>query len=88
MALKLALEKNMVGYPFPDAYARIIHYSGDKGNIAYRVYAWASEEARQAGYDPILDVMYHVEISPSVVLLESLYNHLKTQELFANAVDV
>lgn len=88
MALKLSSTKNLIGHTFPEAYARIIHYAGDKGVITYRVHMWASEESRQGGYNPILDLLFHVEISTTVAVLEALYNHLKTQELFTDAVDV
>ena len=88
MALKLALENSTVGYPFPAAYARISLFTGDKGSIVYRVNIWANEDARKANAQPVFETTFHAEISTTVAVLESLYNHLKTQEMFINAVDV
>lgn len=85
MALKFKL-KTSFGIELQDAYAKILDYTGNKDMLTYRVLVYANEQARNDLADTVYSFTYET-VPPTENILPSLYAHLKTFELFANAED-
>lgn len=86
MALKLSIETSTVGVPFPEAYARITNIFCNKDQVQYHVIISASADARLAN---AREVEHHAFYCPTPAgpLFPSLYENLKQQPGFENAVD-
>lgn len=86
MALKINLPDPGIGFDFPQAYAKIERFSGDKSRINYHVEVYANEQARQENKRPVKMMRFIADTtSISGEILAILYEHLKTQAGFENA---
>ena len=95
MALQVNLSETQsgIGAAIPAAYARItgIQWSVHEGKFVFAVeYHW-NQEARKSALRPIGGQVFQVEdfdFSADVGVKKSLYNYLKTLEIFQGAQDV
>lgn len=88
MAIRANLATSSVGVGFNDAYVRVLQFRGDKEKVYVTVGAYATEAARQAGSATVGSSEY--QINPADLqgdFLPSVYNWLKLQPEFADAVD-
>lgn len=75
------------GFTAPVAYARIITYVGNKDTIQVNVQVHKDSQARLDGLQPIADYNISLELQNGATM-EQMYNALKLQEPFINAIDV
>jgi hypothetical protein len=89
MALQMALGDSAVGFNFPEAYARVSIFRGDKNTLLFNVNWYADAAARAADKQTILEKEYQTE-TPALSgdLVPALYEYLKTLPEFAGALDV
>jgi hypothetical protein len=93
MALKgnLSAEDSMVGYAFPECYARIAFTRVTKDSTFIYVLWHADEAARQNDKNPVKFWEYEVsnnlipQVAPTLV---SSYEYLKTLPIFAGWIDI
>lgn len=85
MALKCTF-KTSFGFELPEAYVKISEFNGTKDNIIYRVFVYANKNARDSDLPPVYSGTYDTTLQDGV-LLQNLYNHLKTFEMFSSAED-
>lgn len=89
LILPLAPNENSVGVAFPEAYAKIGDYFGNKNTIQYQVAVWADATARQANYAPIRQDAYYVEVADLTGdIMPALYADLKTHPPYDKGIDV
>lgn len=89
MALKLNLEQTQFGIPAPEAYARIISFSGDKNNIQVQVCFYYDENARNVNGAAIRTEAYYINVADlSGDIIPALYTALKTLDPYKDAIDV
>lgn len=88
MALKINVSETKTGVSFPDAYARIAGFSGNKNEIKIFVEVHVNEAARRAEAQRIVVKTISMPFSEITgELLPSMYQWLKLQPLFANSTD-
>lgn len=90
MALHLSLsaDDTSIGVAFPEAYAKIGDYFGNKNTIQYQVAVWADAAAREAGRSPVRSDAYYVEIADlSGDIMPALYEDLKTHAPYDGGSD-
>ena len=74
------------GYTFPEAYARVSSYSGDKVTTNFTVETYTCAQARLDGA-PAISLSYHqCTYAPDV--LSACYSYLKAQPDYSSALDV
>ena len=88
MALQVALSESSVGASFPEAYARISTYRGDKTLLVVLVSWYANQQARIDDKNPVLQKEFLIHLPLLGNFYPSMYEWLKTQDEFAGAVDV
>jgi hypothetical protein len=89
MALQLSLSDTSIGVAFPEAYAKIGDYFGNKNTIQYQVAVWANAAAREANCAPVRSDAYYVEVADLTGdVMPALYADLKTHEPYTNGVDI
>ena len=86
MALKISIPTSNVGIPFLEAYARITNIFADKDQCQYQVAVYATEDARQANAQCVAQHAYYCA-TPQGNIMQGLYEDLKTQVGFENAID-
>tara|TARA_R110000868_G_scaffold300295_4_gene560741 strand:- start:4276 stop:4545 length:270 start_codon:yes stop_codon:yes gene_type:complete len=88
MAVETNVQETGIGVSFPNAYARIVDFRGDKTSIHYHVAVYATAEAREKSSSPIETHMFACQ-SPqgSIELFPYLYTNLKQQERFIGSED-
>lgn len=90
MAFKLNISESDVGAAFTDAYARVGFIKGDTRNFFTQVMYYASEDARKANAQPVLNKSYVIpfaELASADNPIAAGYNWLKTQAEFTSATD-
>ena len=88
MALRMNISSSSIGVPFTDAYAKIHLFRGDKTKLYFTVQWFASAAARQTESASVASHEYQVDFDTiQGDLLPALYNWLKLQPEFADAVD-
>jgi hypothetical protein len=85
MALKCSFKTNF-GITVPEAYVRISEYTGNKSTVVFKVVVHANEEARQVSADPVYQSFYEAPLQEGN-LMQNLYAHLKTFDLFKTGQD-
>ena len=91
MALQgnLTSQLSNVGFDFPEAYARVQSYRGDKDTLVILVAWFASAQARIDGKQPVLLNEYPMLVPPiNGELLPAFYAHLKSLSDFEGYIDV
>lgn len=96
MALQLPIlaDDNVIGFDFPEVYARVGNHSGNKTQLQVQVNFWACQDAAQKsehGCIPIRQEAYYIPIEEldGSSLVGSVYAWLKANvEIFTGAVDV
>jgi hypothetical protein len=89
MAIQTAIEQTDIGIPAPEAYARIMEFTGNKKYLQYRVAVYMNAAAREIGGQPIRIEQYDLE-TPKITgdIMAALYADLKTHPGFEGASDV
>ena len=88
MAVETNVQETGIGVSFPNAYARIVDFRGDKITIQYHVAVYATAEAREKSSSPIETHMFACPAPQGAVeLLPYLYSNLKQQERFTDSED-
>lgn len=89
LQINLSAADTSIGVGFPNAYAKIGDYFGNKNTIQYQVAVWADAAAREANCAPVRSDAYYVEIADlSGDIMPALYADLKTHEPYANGVNI
>lgn len=86
MALKLEFNHAKIDATFPEAYAKIGRFVGDKKSTRYDVEVFSTEAARRAHKQAVENKFFSVP-TPEGDILPALYAHLKTQPGFEDAED-
>jgi len=88
MAVETNVQETGIGVSFPNAYARIVDFRGDKTSIHYHVAVYATAEAREKSSSPIETHMFACPYPQGAVdLFLYLYSDLKQQERFIASED-
>ena len=95
MALQIHLtaDQNQVGADFPEAYARIAAFLGDKLKITFDVLFYANKDAAKGGADHAVREIeagrFEVAMPATFpeTLLAYLYEQLKLNPFFESAID-
>lgn len=86
MALQTSYQTRM-GFTAPSAYVRIKDFVGNKSDIRVTLEVYFDLASRSNYQSPIGMEMAHLAISDGATM-QDMYNALKLQPLFINAVDV
>lgn len=88
MALQTNLESSNVGVAFPEAYARINFYRGDKRNVQIFVDFYANASAASNRAQQIKNMTFTMPFTEITGdFFPSMYTWLKQQPDFVNALD-
>lgn len=88
MALKLSLYDKKTDFTYPEAYARVGLYKGDKSSIQIYVDVFANQAAKETRKEPISSMMFNMPFTEITgEFLPSIYHWLKLQPLFLTAQD-
>lgn len=88
MALQMSISGSNVGVPFSSAYIRIYQVHGNKEKLNVICWVNASVAARQSEAAPVAQYDYEIPLSAlQGDLFPAIYNWLKLQPEFANAID-
>ena len=88
MALRANIPSSAIGISISNAYVRVLRFRGDKDKVYVNVGAYASETARHGGAATVTSAEYQIETSSlQGDFLSSVYNWLKLQPEFADAID-
>jgi hypothetical protein len=89
LLISLTADDTSIGVAFPEAYAKIGDYFGNKQTIQYQVSVWADAQARLDNKAPVRQDAFYVEMADlSGDLLPALYENLKTIAPYDTGVDV
>lgn len=89
LLVSLTADDTSIGVAFPEAYAKIGDYFGNKQTIQYQVAVWADAQARIDGKAPVRQDAYYVEmVDVQGDLMPALYANLKTIPPYDTGVDV
>lgn len=89
MALQLSWESPEIGATFPQAYARIIRFRGDKEMIEAVVAVHADAKARELEKNPVAQMNVSIPLPEgSFDPMNMLYLAMKQQEAFSKGSDV
>lgn len=86
MALQLNLT-NAQAQNYPESYARINEYWGDDVVIRFEVLFFENQTAYQNNEPPIEKLTFEFPYIDNIEISD-MYNQLKTEPLFANAIEV
>jgi hypothetical protein len=87
MALKLNYYDGKYNINFPEAYAKINSFRGDKKEIVIFVSVYPSEEARTSSLNYLDTIVVHMPFSEITgELFPSMYQWLTKQKQFENSI--
>lgn len=86
MALQVSFNSKF-GIIFPIAYAKVVHFAGDKEQISFDVGVYKDEQARVEDKEPLTNQFYAIPYIDGMAI-SSLYEYLKTLPEFTGAIDV
>lgn len=75
------------GLVAPTVYYNISSFQGNKENVTYNVYAYASQESYLTGFPLLFMRSYNFPFTSGDIIVSG-YNHLKETEEFKDAEDV
>lgn len=75
------------GLVAPTVYYNISSFQGNKENVTYNVYAYASRESYLTGFPLLFMRSYNFPFTSGDIIVNG-YNHLKEKEEFKDAEDV
>ena len=88
MGLQINLAETSIGVPAPEAYVKISNFNGDKDSSSCIVEYYMNQAARESASSTIDMQKYRFNSLPTGDILPGLYELLKTQEGFEDAIDV
>ena len=86
MALQITYQTQM-GFIATEAYVRIVSFSGDKDTIIANTVMYFNKASREAGADSIGNLTVFLPLQYGATMQE-MYEALKLQEPFINAIDI
>jgi hypothetical protein len=87
MALQLSYD-SAFGITFPNAYAKILNFSGDSSSIVFNIAIWHDIASYEVG-DRYLDIFTYTVPYDTSTAISNMYTYLKTNiQLFSTATDV
>lgn len=86
-------EENRLGLDFPEAYALVANYSGDKHFVTFTVVLCQNAAAKEAGKSPLTAMTIRVDKEvidgqEGDTQQARIYAYIKTLPIFADATDV
>ena len=87
MALQYNLATSDVGVACPEAYAKIMSFTGYKSIFIVYVFVYASQAARNADNRPVKVMTFNCPV-PTSAPFNYLYDYMKTLPEFDTAIDV
>lgn len=75
------------GLSVPDAYLRIVSFSGTETEVSFVLNAYLNKDALEEGRPPVASFGYNTNFDKDRNLFRQMYEHLRTLPEYENAVE-